>query len=123
MDRAEALKYEHAIRYNLTNGIHKEACDMAFDALREQEALEAELKGEKWRHGITKAKLEGTDMRSVVLCEHCQSGREPEGQAKGSGLVQCGNSGILYKPDHYCGDGRRKADSIVIRGTCADRLL
>ena len=37
MDRVEALKYECAIRYNLTNGIHKEACDMAFAALREQE--------------------------------------------------------------------------------------
>ena len=37
MDRVEALSLEYAVRYALTSNKHKQAVDVAFDALREQE--------------------------------------------------------------------------------------
>lgn len=48
MDRAEALSLEYAVRYSLLSGRHKQAVDVAFAALREQESLAEKQATSKW---------------------------------------------------------------------------
>ena len=117
MTREDAIKLlEPYIDNDCYTDKFRDACRMAIAAMQEVaaleshvKALEAELKGEKWRHSITKKELEDVNMRSVVRCKQCVQGEDASKEMYAA-LYRCRSSGILYEPDHYCSYGRVKME-------------
>lgn len=87
---------------------------LCLDALRQQEKLEGDIAGLKYRLAIALEHLSSTDIIPVVRCKNCRFGEDASKEVHAE-MVKCKAhyTKVLQQPDFYCALGRPKSEEVA----------